>query len=72
VNLIFLPSTIAPFFWLLINLISNHQTNRDEKGIREEEEEREKRITGEKRKKRKKKKRMSKNKIFRTKGRKKK
>jgi hypothetical protein len=54
-NLIFLPSTIAPFSWLLINLISNHQTNRDEKGVREEEEEREKRITGEKRKKGKKK-----------------
>jgi hypothetical protein len=32
-------------------LISNHQTNRDERGVREEEEERKKRITGEKRKK---------------------
>jgi hypothetical protein len=56
VNLIFLPSAIAPFSWLFINLISNHQTNRDEKGVREEEEEREKRIIGEKRKKGKKKK----------------
>jgi hypothetical protein len=51
VNLIFLPSTIAPFFWLLKNLISNHQTNRDENGVREEEEERKKRITSEKKKK---------------------
>jgi hypothetical protein len=51
VNLIFLSSTIAPFFWLLINLISNRQTNRDEKVMREEEEERKKRITGERRKK---------------------
>jgi hypothetical protein len=51
VNLIFLPSKIAPFSWLLINLISNHQTNRDEKGVREEEEERKKRITSEKKKK---------------------
>jgi hypothetical protein len=50
VNLIFLPSKITPFSWLLINLISNHQTNKDEKGVREEEEERKKRITGEKRK----------------------
>jgi hypothetical protein len=56
VNLIFLPSTIAPFSWLLINLISNHQTNRVEKGVREEEEDRKKKITGEKRKKGKKKK----------------
>jgi hypothetical protein len=56
VNLIFLPSTIAPFFWLLINLISSHQANRDEKGEGEEEEERKKRITCEKRKKGKKKK----------------
>jgi hypothetical protein len=56
VNLIFLPSTIAPFFWLLINLISNHHTNRDEKGVREEKEERKKKITGEKRKKGRKKK----------------
>jgi hypothetical protein len=39
VNLIFLPFTIAPFSWLLINLISNNQTNRDEKGVKEEEEE---------------------------------
>jgi hypothetical protein len=31
-------------------LISNHQTNRDEKGVREEEEKWKKRITGEKRK----------------------
>jgi hypothetical protein len=51
VNLIFLPSTIAPFSWLLINLISNHQTNRDEKGVREGKEEKKKKITGEKRKK---------------------
>jgi hypothetical protein len=29
-----------------MNLISNHQTNRDEKGVRKEEEERKKRITG--------------------------
>jgi hypothetical protein len=50
VNLIFFSSTIAPFSWLLINFISNHQTNRDEKGVREEEEERQKRITREKRK----------------------
>jgi hypothetical protein len=56
VNLIFLPSTIAPFFSLLINLISNHQTNRDEKRVREEEKERKKRITGQKRKKGRKKK----------------
>jgi hypothetical protein len=45
VNLIFLPSTIAPLSLLLINLISDHQTNRDEMGVREEEEERKKRIT---------------------------
>jgi hypothetical protein len=52
VNLIFFPSTIAPFSWLLINLISNHQINRDEKGVREEEEEGEEEgIVGEKRKK---------------------
>jgi hypothetical protein len=38
VNLIFLPSTIAPFSWLLTNLISNHQTDRDEKGVRKEKE----------------------------------
>jgi hypothetical protein len=50
VNLIFLPSTIAPFSWLLINLNSNHQTNRDKNGAREEEEERKKKITCEKRK----------------------
>jgi hypothetical protein len=56
VNLIFLPSTIAPFSSLLINLISNDQTNRDEKEVREEVEERKKRITGEKRKKGRKKK----------------
>jgi hypothetical protein len=56
VNLIFLPSTIAPFSWLLINLISNHQANRDEKGVREEEEERKRRVTCEKRKKSRKKK----------------
>jgi TRAP-type C4-dicarboxylate transport system permease small subunit len=48
VNLIFLLSTIALFFSFLINLISNHQTNRDEKGVREEEEERKERISGEK------------------------
>jgi hypothetical protein len=51
VNLISFPSTIAPFSWLLLNLISNHQTNRDEKGLREEEVERKKRIRGEGRKK---------------------
>jgi hypothetical protein len=34
-----------------MNVISNHQTNTDEKGVKEEEEERKKRITGEKRKK---------------------
>jgi hypothetical protein len=67
VNLIFLPSTIAPFSWLLINLISSHQTNRHGKGVREEEEEKEKRITSEKRKKGKKKRRMLRNKIFRIK-----
>jgi hypothetical protein len=50
VNLIFLPSAITPFSWLLINLISNNQTNRDEKGVRQEEEESKKRITGEQRK----------------------
>jgi hypothetical protein len=42
VNPIFLPSTIAPYSWFLINLISNHQANRDEKVVREEEEEGEK------------------------------
>jgi hypothetical protein len=56
VNLTFLPSTKAPFSWLLINLISNHQTNRDEKRVREEEEEIKKRITGEMKKKGRKKK----------------
>jgi hypothetical protein len=56
VNLISLPSTIAPFSWLLTNLISDNQTNRNEKGVREEEEERKKRITGKKRKKGRKKK----------------
>jgi hypothetical protein len=56
VNLIFLPSTITPFSWLLINLISDHQTSRDEKRVREEEEERKKRVTSEKRKKGRKKK----------------
>jgi hypothetical protein len=70
VNLIFLPSTIIPFSWLLINLISNHQTNRDEKGVRERKEEKKKKITGEKRKKGRKKKRMLGYKILRMKGRK--
>jgi hypothetical protein len=34
-----------------MNVISDHQTNRDEKGVREEDEERKERITGEKRRK---------------------